>query len=370
MDNKTQREQQISDHLSELIENTLEDLSTSKCIEIDEDDVSPLNLGMIAAYYYINYISMELFSMSLTSKTKLRGLLEIVCAAAEFESVPIRHHEDSILQKIYERLPIKLANAKFNDPHLKASILLQCHFSRIQLPADLESDQKNILKRTIQLIQASVDVISSSGWLSPALAAMEFSQMIVQATWDRDSPLRQIPHISLEIIENLKSKGVESIFDLMEMEDIDRVSALSLDSKKMTDVAKFVNRYPNVEVIHKLEDLFVAQGDTTSITVTLERESDDSEDIGPVLAPFYPKKKEEGWWVVMGDPKEKILLAIKKTTLQSKSTVKLEFSPPENSPIGKIKLRLYAMCDSYAGVDQEYDIEIDVTEAVSGEDSD
>jgi len=64
--------QHLSDHLSELVENTLNDLVNSKCITIgqsppcifipasdpvfaeDEMDVSPLNLGMIAAYYNIS----------------------------------------------------------------------------------------------------------------------------------------------------------------------------------------------------------------------------------------------------------------------------------------------------------------------------
>ena len=40
--------------MSELVETTLDDLKQMKCIAIeDEVDVSPLNLGMIAAYYYI-----------------------------------------------------------------------------------------------------------------------------------------------------------------------------------------------------------------------------------------------------------------------------------------------------------------------------
>lgn len=49
----------LSDHLSEVVENTLADLEQSKCIAIeDEMDLSPLNLGMIAAYYYINYTTI------------------------------------------------------------------------------------------------------------------------------------------------------------------------------------------------------------------------------------------------------------------------------------------------------------------------
>ena len=78
----------LSDHLSELVETTLNELEHSKCISIEDDmDTAPLNLGMIAAYYYINYTTIELFSMSLGNKTKIRGLIEIIAAAAEFEAV-------------------------------------------------------------------------------------------------------------------------------------------------------------------------------------------------------------------------------------------------------------------------------------------
>jgi replicative superfamily II helicase len=91
----------LSDYLSDLVETTLNDLTTAKAIEvIDDMDVAPLNLGMIAAYYNINHETVAIFNESLTDKTKLRGLLEIVSAATEFESIPIRHREDLTLRKI------------------------------------------------------------------------------------------------------------------------------------------------------------------------------------------------------------------------------------------------------------------------------
>ena len=41
------------------MEQTLSDLEQSKCISVeDEMDVAPLNLGMIAAYYNINYTTI------------------------------------------------------------------------------------------------------------------------------------------------------------------------------------------------------------------------------------------------------------------------------------------------------------------------
>lgn len=66
----------MSDHLSELVENTLSDLEQSKCISVeDEMDTLPLNLGMIAAYYYINYTTIgeldnEQFPLNLALLTK------------------------------------------------------------------------------------------------------------------------------------------------------------------------------------------------------------------------------------------------------------------------------------------------------------
>ncbi len=110
-------------------------------------DCSPLNLGMIAAYYYINYTTIELFSMSLNSKTKLRGLIEIVAAASEFEDIPVRYGEEAILRSLVARLPQKIVSKKFNDPHTKANVLLQAHLSRIQLSAELQRDAEAVVTR-------------------------------------------------------------------------------------------------------------------------------------------------------------------------------------------------------------------------------
>ena len=46
----------ISDHLSCLVESTLNNLADAKCIEIiDYNDFGHLNSGMICAYYSVNY---------------------------------------------------------------------------------------------------------------------------------------------------------------------------------------------------------------------------------------------------------------------------------------------------------------------------
>jgi pre-mRNA-splicing helicase BRR2 len=105
----------------------------------------------------------------------------------------------------------------------------------------------------------------------------------------------------------------------------------------------------------------VKSGRTVNVNVSLERE----EEVSPmVIAPFFPQKREEGWWVVVGDPKANSLISIKRLTLQQKAKVKLDFLAP--AP-GTHSYTLYFMSDGYMGCDQEYKFSIDVQEPESEE---
>ncbi|XP_058793100.1 U5 small nuclear ribonucleoprotein 200 kDa helicase [Phymastichus coffea] len=360
----------LSDHLSELVESTLNEMEQAKCITIeDEMDVTPLNLGMIAAYYYINYATVEMFDGSLNAKTKIRGLLEIISSAAEYEGIPVRQREENLLRSLAARLPHAPQVQRLAEPHVKAQLLLQAHLSRVQLGPELQKDTELVLGKSIRLIQACVDVLSSSGWLAPAVAAMELAQMVTQAMWSKDSYLKQLPHFTAEVIKRCTDKGVETVFDIMELEDDVRNRLLQLSDQQMADVAKFCNRYPNIEMSYEVKNRErIRHGRSVNVQVELERED---EVAGPVVAPFFPQKREEGWWVVIGDPKTNQLLSIKRLTLQQKATVKLDFLAPQP---GQHNYTLYFMSDAYLGCDQEYKFTINVGEydsdASSASDSD
>jgi len=226
---------------------------------------------------------------------------------------------------------------------------------------DLAMDQKTVLKEVLRLVQAMVDVLSSSGWLKPALAAMEVSQMTVQALWDSSPNLIQLPGVTAEVAKKAGEAGVETVFDLMDMEDEDRNKLLNMSENKLASLAAVCNRYPNVSLEYEVVDADeVSAGEQVQMVVKLERENE--VELGAVHAPHYPKDKEEAWWLLVGDAKTNSLLSIKRVTLQRKATIKLEFNAPEN--VGKHDLTLFFMCDAWAGCDQEYEFELNVGEAM------
>ncbi|TGZ82009.1 putative pre-mRNA splicing helicase [Ascodesmis nigricans] len=365
----------LSAHLSEMVENTLKDLAEAKIVDVDEEDdtVTPLNPAMIAAYYDISFITMQTFLLSLSGRTKLKGILEIVTSATEFEAIQIRRHEDRVLQRVYDAVPVKMSEVNSESPHFKAFVLLQAHFSRLQLPTDLAKDQELVVGKVLPLLSGVVDVLSSEGHLN-AMNAMELSQMVVQAMWDRDSPLKQIPYFDDDRVKVANHSGISDIFEFMDAMSTPTsrdplLKSLDLTPNQLTRIATFANtKYPNLDLNYTPLSTTITSNQPAylSVTITRDVDEDDDEDTDTaapidttVHAPFYPNQKMENWWLVVGEEKGKNLLAIKKITVQRRLEVKLEYVVP--TP-GKKKLHLWLMSDSYVGVDQEEEFEVEVEE--------
>ncbi|KAH7035285.1 Sec63 Brl domain-containing protein [Microdochium trichocladiopsis] len=373
-------EDAFNTYLSDLIEGTLKELTESKIVDLDEEDgsVAAQNAAMIAAYYNISYITMQTFLLSLSARTKLKGLLEIVTSATEFEAIQIRRHEETLLRRIYDRVPAKMSEPVYDSPHFKAFVLLQAHFSRMQLPIDLAKDQEVIVSKVLSLLSAAVDVLSSDGHLN-AMNAMEMSQMVVQAMWDRDSPLKQIPHFTPEVVKVANEFEIKDIFDFMEAMNPEEnpnygtlVKRLGLSQNQLAQAAAFTNdKYPDITLeFDVIDEDEIRAGEPAYLSIRIEREVDEED--GPadmtVHAPFYPVKKTENWWLVVGEESTKNLLAIKRVTIPGQQLqTKLEFTVPT---AGKHDLKLFLMSDSYVGVDQEPSFTITAAEGMDVDDDD
>ena len=81
---------------------------------------------------------------------------------------------------------------------------------------------------------------------------------------------------------------------------------------------------------------------------------------GHAYAPHFPKTKDEGWWIIIGEVDTGELLALKRVgIIRNKTTVSLAISPPE-SPVRKI-YTVYLISDAYLGLDQQYDMYVEYT---------
>ena len=392
----------LSDHLSDLVEGTLADLAAAGVVSLEGPpsvaaaaeggegeagavvaaagggSVEPLNLGMVASFYYVSYATVELAARSLAPKTKLRGLVDITAAAAEFDGLPLRPGEDEAVRRLLAHSPLPAPSDKWADPHVKAHALLQAHLSRTPLSGGLAADRDGVvLPKALRLLHATVDVAASSGWLAPALAAMEASQLVVQGLWAKDSPLLQLPGVTPAAAAAAAGAGVESVFDLLEAEDGSPGRAALLAGLSPTEAASLAaaaNRYPDISLAYALDPapagggggeeggggvVEVEEGDVVTVSVELEREGlpPGAPDAGPVIAPRFPGRKDEGWWLVVGQPSSNALLAVKRVpaAAAARSKAKLQFAAP---PPGGGPITLFFMCDAYAGCDQEYELEV------------
>ena len=91
----------------------------------------------------------------------------------------------------------------------------------------------------------------------------------------------------------------------------------------MERLAGVCNRYPIVEIRCNTDrenakdpiGVF-APGEAINLTVTVSRDEEDPEALNvfkaPVFAQYYPQRKFEEWWVVVGSTQSGRLLALKK----------------------------------------------------------
>lgn len=81
-----------------------------------------------------------------------------------------------------------------------------------------------------------------------------------------------------------------------------------------------------------------------------------------IHCPKFPKGKDEGWFIALGNQFEGELYALKRVAAQhnNRSTHQLTFVTPARS--GCYIYTMYLMSDGYIGFDQQYNIQLEVIE--------
>jgi pre-mRNA-splicing helicase BRR2 len=313
---------------------------------------------------------------------KLSEIFTILKTAYEYEDINYNKDDIDILYDIAHSLPqaylssdiinaLKHSNDDkstisyvFSDPHNKALIILLCYLSRIHLPFIMKNTVDKVITTTSKLILSLVDILSSLQNLNSTLLTIELSQMLVQGMWITQSPLLQLPTFTHEKVQTFKSKHIDDVFALINMENEDeRKMMLNVNESELKNIADVCNRYPdismNVTVCNtNMKTTNVFQGkENIVVVVELNREWEDNE-LSCVYSECYPCDKEEAWWVIVGCIKDNILISIKRVNFVKGIKLTIEFPAPEEE--GHYEYKLYLLCDSWIGCDQDDDFSFEV----------
>jgi len=367
----------VSDFLSELVEATVGDLEAAGCVDVGREDGITLEstpLGRVAAFYYLKYETVALFAAELAPPEGedpdavppdlgTAALLRILCDAAEFAELPVRHNEDQVNGLLALDVLLPVDENALDSPHVKAHLLLQAHMGRTPLPmADYATDTKTVLDQAVRVLQAMVDIAADAGGLANALGAMALAQMVCQAAWQTMPQLLLLPHVTPELataIERRDGGRCASLASIAGMDDssLHRIFA-ALNERERRDVIRAVRAFPLVDVRLLLpantEALRLAPDAEGTLSVALSRTNRPNG--RKIYAPRFPKPKGEGWWLVLADGPE--LLALKRISVAHDTRTDLQLVAPMD--LGSYEFTLHLVSDCYIGFDQQVPVRVEV----------
>ncbi len=117
-------------------------LQKSHMVKYDKvsGSLSSTAIGKIAAFFYINHESMQVYCDNLKPHMNMIDIFRLFSLSKEFAFIPIRENEKLELQKFIEKVPIPIKGT-LDEPSTKVNILLQSYISRFKLEGyDINSD--------------------------------------------------------------------------------------------------------------------------------------------------------------------------------------------------------------------------------------
>ncbi|KAH1246499.1 DExH-box ATP-dependent RNA helicase DExH14 [Glycine max] len=343
----------LNTYLSSLVQTTFEDLEDSGCIKMDEDKVEPMMLGTIASQYYLSYMTVSMFGSNIGPDTSLEVFLHILSAASEFDELPVRHNEEKYNEALSEKVKYPVDKNRLDDPHIKALLLFQAHFSQLELPiSDYVTDLKSVLDQSIRVIQAMIDICANSGWLSSSITCMHLLQMVMQGLWfDKESSLWMLPCMNTDLISSLSRRGISSVQELLDIPKaaLQTVTANFPASRLYQDLQHFPHVKMKLKVQRKDTD-----GDRSRILSVRLEKTNSRRHSSRAFVPRFPKIKEEQWWLVLGNTSTSELYALKRVSVSDHlvTSMKLPLTPANLQGV-----KLILVSDCYIGFEQEHSIE-------------
>ncbi|KAF2208108.1 hypothetical protein CERZMDRAFT_101800 [Cercospora zeae-maydis SCOH1-5] len=377
-------QQAANDYMIEMVDNSLNELAESKCITImPNGDIDPTPLGKIMSYYYLSHKTIRTLTEHAKPTATFEDVLGWMCRATEYDELPVRHNEDLINVELSKNLPIdaeKLGLVMW-DPHVKAHLLLQAHFSRIDLPiSDYVGDQNSVLDQAIRILQASIDVLTELGYLQSCKMMMTLLQCVKSGRWPDDGPLAMFPGVGPEkekkrvLGENSRPKTLVEATTCERGVIESALKQVGLPNPSFGRVLRPLGQLPQMRIV-------VSDVNALGLSVHLSRLNPVQDKDYRIYAPRYPKPQTEGYFLIAHDAASGEIYAMKRVNWptndrggkargaganavgsrpSTKSSVSLPGSDVER------KIRVVVVSDAYIGMEWvvEEDVEVPVVPRV------
>lgn len=313
-------QQLANDFMIELVDKSLGDLAESGCITLHPNgDVDPTPLGKVMSYYYLSHKTIRHLVKHAKRDASFQDVLTWMCGATEFDELPVRHNEDLINAEMAKNLPMNTdpLGLPMWDPHVKAFLLLQAYFSRIDLPiSDYVGDLNSVLDQSIRIVQASIDVLTELGYFSSCDMMVRLLQCIKSARWPDDGPLSIFPGVDTDK-ERERTKNIgASPRSLTQIHELSKstlsriLSSLGVTPGLQPEIEKVVNILPDVKI--NVMDI-----NALGLTVGVARLNPSVQLDYRIFAPRYPKPQSEGFFLVITDPAKDEVLVLKRISWPS-----------------------------------------------------
>lgn len=302
-----------NDYMVQLVETSLKELDESSCAVVEPTgEVDSTPLGKIMSYYYLSHHTIRYLVQHVKRNATFADALSWISHATEYDELPVRHNEDLINAELSKALPISADNFGLPmwDPHVKSFLLLQAHFSRIDLPiSDYVGDLNSVLDQSIRIVQASIDVLTELGYLSSCIAMISLLQAIKSARWPTDGPLSIFPGVDVAL-ENKRMEHPKA-------QPKSLIEATTASPAVLDKAAKFAGTSAaSVNPISRLPVVKLALGAVNALQLTL-----DMTRVNPakfqqngirIFAPRYPKPQTEGFFVILAYAGTDEIIALKR----------------------------------------------------------
>ena len=368
--NTTEAQRLANDYMVTLVGKSLNALADSRCIQLHSNgDVDPTPFGKIMSYYYLAHRTIRHLIQHAKRNATFSDALSWMCSASEFDELPVRHNEDLINADLAKTLPLNVSimgSLPMWDPHIKAFLLLQAHFSRSELPiSDYVGDQISVLDQSIRIIQAAIDVLAELGYYSSCVSMITLLQCIKSARWPTDDPASILPGVSLaaSTLESQRHGLVSIVSSTAIARGVDEVTKrLNVPHAVRSDFSAALARLPRL-------DTAIDNATAVEVVVRISRLNGGSRS-GPtsggeirVYAPRFPKAQTEGYFVLATNPAGDDLIALKRigwtasrpgkgagaggSRISATTALKL---PVDASAEGPYEMDVHVLSDAYVGM--------------------